>query len=172
MRDTLADKLAHHPRELRIHDMLLHYHEAQETLACGQLGDGSGVTLMPEVWSRSGYPILEKLLKKLREEFEAEETWPPYWHVREWYFRSRTVRKPIMRHTKRGPQQAIVQGVPQYELVRVSYLGLPDEVVSSAESQVRRALSWLAGSWPEGARFQPETVDEIVKRLERARMAA
>jgi hypothetical protein len=168
--DTLSDE-----RQKRLDNMLTFYTDVQDTIYNGQLGDGEGVTLMPEVWRKSGYPTLELLLRELRKQkpddlemltlIASGQSLSLYGQVREWYFRCQHVRQPILRQDKRGRQYHLEQhGEKQYRLAVVRHELCRPQLV-------RRALEWLGAAWPQSARFQPESVAEITKRLER-RVAA
>lgn len=149
-----------------IDDMLTHYTDVQDTLYSGGIGSGEmgcGWLESPDVWRMSGYPVLESLLKAMR--LGAEDFTSPalYGAVNVFYFRCRRVRYPVMREGRgKRKHQAMVNGVPQYRV----------EIVRGGDREkVREALGWLAGAWPVRARYQPEMVEAITQRLERAKVA-
>jgi hypothetical protein len=161
--DTLHDQ-----QQRRIDDMLTHYDDARDCLYSGGMGSGEmgrGWLESPDVWRLSGYPILERLLVAMKT--GAEDLYGPalYGQVSSFYFRAKRVRRPLMRSHKGKPQQAILNGVPQFHVVTER----PGD-----RAKVREALGWLSSRWPERARYQPELVEEIVARLERrtSRVAA
>ena len=150
----------------RLDDMLSWYTDVQDCLYSGGMGSGElgrGWLETPDVWRLSGFPILESLLKAMRLGAVEPDVTLLYGPLNVFYFRCRRVRRPLMRSHKGRLQQAVLNGVPQFQVV----------VERDGDRQrVKAGLDWLAGAWPKVARYQPEMVEEIVKRLEKRKVAA
>src|SRR4051812_4559124 len=118
----LADNLRHNlpTRQATIDSMLTTYPEVLSCLEKGGMGSGDGAPpQMPEAWRYGSYPVLETLLRLLRQNGRNEPLSPTgltrtmYWHVAEWYLRCRRTRRPAYRvDNKRRRYQVMIAGVP------------------------------------------------------------
>ena len=183
--DALQD-----PREKRIDDMLTHYIDALEgegrradLLGVNGGGSRNAYHELPAMWKRSGYPTLERLLHALKLGASTLHGPALYSHVDGWYFKVQRVRvpayvwvlepngrprlggdgEPVARKNAKGePIRRVQNGVEQFELRcrRASWVRV---------ERVREAVSELAGMWPRGAKYEPETWTEIADRIDKQR---
>lgn len=166
--EVLRCNLSH--RQGVIDSMLTTWPEVLSCLEKGGMGSGDGMPpQMPEAWRHGAYPVLDMLLKLLRQNARTEPvvvggiTRSLYWHVAEWYLRSRRTRRPAYRVDRKQRRfQVMLAGVPQFELITIRH-----EDVDAVK--VLAGVEWLDKAWSPDLRLQPEAAEDTVKRVEKMR---